>query len=348
MTAGCINIISGWSLRTSNSAHVGIARIVQILSAASCQLVLGIYWEASVVSLVLGQLVGQVLSLIVQVVLSFRSTGDHFTLRDARNDICEVLARYKSLPKTLVQTDLMNALGKKTLPVFIAALFGSKLAGLLSFATSVINTPLAAITASIWQVSHNKLSRQEESSRSRTLALIHNLSSYLFSLPIVVVIVFRDQLPLILGENWVDLPEIVPFLAVMIFMNSVSNTTSYFVVYKRFRQESLANILLTILPIASVLAGSLVLAGVETIALYCGLSAIFYLMLNLYWGVTTDNLNAFARNIVLSGLVNVICVLLIRYIFDMSVVAGLVVGSGYVTMYYLYVIRCRFRELKHV
>lgn len=348
LAIGFINVLSCWSLRTSNAIHVGVARIVQILTGASCQLALGLYWEASVVSLVIGQLFGQVVSLAVQMALSFRETGAYFCWFESWVGIRGVVFKYRSLPKTLVQTDLMNALGKKTLPVFMLALFGSKLAGLLSFATSVISTPLAAITASIWQISHNKLSRQEEDDRSRTLVLIHNLSSYLFSLPIVAVIVFRDQLPQILGDTWNDLPGVIPFLAVMIFMNSVSNTTSYFVVFKRFRQESFANIMLTILPITSVAIGSLFLSGLETIALYCGLSALFYLVLNIYWGVATDNLSPFLRNIALSILVNAIFLLLVRDIFDMSKMAGITVGAGYILMYYLLVIKRRFRDLKSV
>jgi len=348
MLAGFMNVLSGWSLRTSNAVHVGLARIVQILVGAGCQLFLGVYWEASVVSLVLGQLAGQLVSIAVQATLSHRETGGYYEWYGISNAVRAVLLKYKSLPQTLFQTDLMNALGKKTLPVFISVLFGSKLAGLLSFATNVINAPLAAITASIWQVSHNRLSRQEENKRSRTLVLIHNLSSYLFSLPVVAIIVFRDQLPLILGDAWKDLPEVVPFLAAMIFMNSVSNTTSYFVVFRRFRQESMANILLTVLPIVSVVVGSMLLSGVETIALYCGLSALFYLVLNIYWGATTDNLGAFWKNLVLSILVNTTCLLLVRIIFDVSIWAGVASGAVYMSGYYFLIIRCRFRELKGV
>lgn len=348
LLAGAMNTLSSWNMRISDARRVGISRVCQVASGVAVQVTLGILYEANALALILGQLCGQLVGLLLLSNGFWAEFGRYSGRGRLLRRLVLLSYRYRGLPKTLAQTDLLNALGKKTLPLLVAALFGAKLAGLLAFATSVISTPLSALASSIWQVSHNRLSRDEEYRKPEILRLIHQLSAYLFAVPVVAVVVFRDQLPLLLGQGWVDLPALIPLLAVMFYMNSVSNCSSYFVAFGRLKQESFANILLTVLPVATILGGSLVLSGMDTIFLYCVLSMLFYLVLNLYWGNSTGNLWPFMSNIASSLLINVLALSGVKAIFDISVSGGIALGVIYLWAYYHFVLRSRLVAMKGV
>lgn len=345
---GGSTILTSWSLRTLNARHVGIAKLFQVVTTISCQLAFGFYYGHSPLFLIIGQMLGQFFGLIILTCFCIKDTRQHLNNSFALQHLRGVVIEYKNLPKHLFQTDFLNAISKRTLPIIMVTLFNSKIVGLYTFASNIIGAPLSVITSTVWQISHARLSNLNNEERSKTLRLIHSLSCYTFAPPIIAVIIFRNELPMILGEKWAELPSIIPFVCMLIFFNSISNTSSYFVAFRKFRQESIANIMLTAIPVIAVLSGSLFLDDLETIALFCIISSLFYYLLNLYWGYTTSNVYVFTKNIGSSLAINMIAILTVKFIYDFSIICGIIFAALFLLSYYWLTVRRKFIDLKTI
>jgi hypothetical protein len=345
---GASTILTSWSLRTHNAHHVGTAKVFQVATTISSQLTLGFYYGNSPFYLILGQMLGQFIGLVILSLFCVKDTKKYLKNPFTLHQLKYVVIEYKNLPKHLFQTDFLNAISKRTLPIILVTLFNSKIVGLYSFASNIIGSPLSVITSTVWQISHARLSNISNEERSKTLRLIHSLSCYAFAPPILAVIIFRHELPIIFGDKWAELPSIIPFISMLIFFNSISNTSSYFVAFRKFKQESIANLLLVTLPILAMLGGSLLFSGLETIALFCTVSSLFYYLLNLYWGYTTNNCYTFTKNICSSLAINTAAILLIKYIYDFSVITGAIFGFLFLSSYYWLTVRRKFIDLKAI
>jgi hypothetical protein len=168
------------------------------------------------------------------------------------------------------------------------------------------------------------------------------------AVPIAIVVGYSEYIPAILGANWVGLSLIIPVYGVMLFVNSVSNTSSYFVVYRKYKAEGYFNILLTSLPLIVILYGSRFLNGMESVYLYCFVGILLYFLLNMYWAVVTKNTACFLGNYMLSTGLNLVAVLVILSLNEVSLPLSLGVMSLYLLLYTRYLLWERFNALKNV
>ena len=346
LLTGTSILFTSWSMRLGNSIDVGVIRFIQVLATILIQLSLGRSNVDGPAALIAGMVLGQLAGVVAHYI-SFKRYAVNFFCVDADNAVLQ-LRNYSYLPATIVQTEFFNAVGKKALPVILASFFGAQIAGLWYFCNSILGNPIGVITGTIWQIAHNKLAREEHSKRNHAIALIHNFSSYLLALPIVIVIGFREYLPDILGEKWTELPLLIPMYALMLFVNSVSNTSSYFVLYKKYKQEGYYNVLLTVLPLVIVYLGSQYLDGFTSVYVYCAVTIFLYFGLNIYWGISTQNLVAFISNLTVSLCLNFAVMIPLIYLSNASLFFSMLMMVIYLIIYTKYILKVRFNVLRGI
>lgn len=277
--------LSATLLRLRHSLVVGGARLLQVVTTLGCQLGLGWSGADEPVSLVIGLLAGTL------VATGWLGQAAWRGLANVRAEVLrlpalrETAAAHAQLPRTLVRTDLLNSASRNALPILVAALFSTQLAGLLALANSLIGAPLSRLTSAVWQITHARLARHEPAQRHRFLASLQRLLCSLLAPPLVTLALFAEPLTALLGEDWQALSLLLAPIALMLYLNHVSNATSYFVAFGRFETEARVNLLLTAVPLIVLVAGATRLDGIDTIRLYCTVAGAFYVGVNLYWGL---------------------------------------------------------------
>lgn len=342
---GTQTLLNSWVLRNDGAHLIGIATLIQTCVTLSCQLLLRQILEDGPSALITGVIIGQTISLFF---LSFTICFRASTVLPHPKNCFKQLRRYKQLPLSVFQTEFLNSISKRTVPILLTSYYGAHIAGLWSMCNSLIGNPFGVITSSLWQVSHNKLAKIKKEEKNIHILKTHNLVCYLLALPVFLIIGLADLIPEFLGEKWGSIVSIVPVFLLMVFLNAISNTTSYFVIFVKYRQETLYNILLVILPLSLFFSGEYFIDGITAIYIFCISSMLLYLSLNLYWGRTTGNLKSFIVNLFTCILLNVFFSIYINYMLKESIIITFSSVAAYIIVYFKFLLRRKFIDLQQM
>jgi O-antigen/teichoic acid export membrane protein len=115
---GISTLLSGWSMRIGKSIDLGVIRFIQVVATIAIQLTLKLNGTDGAYALVVGMVLGQLLSVVVHLVY-IRTYSNGFFHLNAQGAWLQ-MKNYSYLPRTIVQTELFNAVGKKSLPLILA------------------------------------------------------------------------------------------------------------------------------------------------------------------------------------------------------------------------------------
>lgn len=256
--------------------------------------------------LVVGALLAQVLAWVALAVLVIISAGP---LRVARvldlKRMRALLRRHAALPRHSLSTTFINGVASNLLPVVLALKFGPHVAGVLFLAQQLVGTPLSLLVQATWRVSHVALSQpgQDRVQQAFHIGRLHDRYTLLLTSLIAVPVVLAPEAPMLLGPAWADVGVIMPFLGAMVLMNTLSNVTSYFVVFRQYRAEVRWNAIAVVSKIGAILLLAVSgLGPLQVIAGYCLVNILIYVALNHFWGGVLAMRTRFALNLLLFAL----------------------------------------------
>lgn len=250
--AVCVSsLFTQHSVKTGRFRRLALVGVVQMIVTLGAQIVLGARHVDG--ALIIGMIMGYSCSSAIFAVLFFqrcrlRHLVDALTLAGLR----ETAISYANFPRYALGADGINVAIQQFVPVFILALFNPVLAGVYSFSSRIVRTPLVilatAITGALRKESVDRVHRGESLA---TLYFDTTRSLFLLGiLPFVVALLFGRQIfTLIFGQAWADAGRVVQILSPGILLEFVAVPLSAFFLVTQnqrytFRIQSLSLVLL--------------------------------------------------------------------------------------------------------
>ena len=329
--AGSLRVLGFWSSRRGEFGRVAVSRVAQSVTAIGAQL-LGPLRASGFVGLITGQIAGQLAGAGLLAIRIGRADG-RLILTNARSLKMIALARrYRLLALSTVPTALLNSASGNLLPIAVSAKFGPAVVGLFLFAQQLLLLPASILTSSVWDVTHAEIGKLPPAQRSAVLARVHQSVCAICAFPVAAVALFGHFSGAVLGSHWSDLERILPAIAVMVFLNAVSNATSYFAAFGYYAAESIANASLLAIRVAALMVGAQTGSAFAAINMYAGASAVAYLGINVFWGVKLGRLGEFLRNLLTNLLIAAAILLPVRALVSdlwVTVLLGTLSGVAY-------------------
>ena len=326
---GLFNIFNYWSTRKNEFQNISIAKILQTTSMLAGQLGSGIVLHSTIIGLLGGSILGQAIGALSLIGQNLKKLN----LAVTWSNVKAVAKRYREIPLNTLQTAFLNACAKSLLPIIMIYYYGSHIVGLILFAERVLLAPVNLITRSVWEISHSRLGKMKFEEKQELLTQVHRVVALTFAYPFAFVFLFSEYCSTLFGPQWQNLSLIFPAFALMIYFNSISNATSYFVAFEKYKIESRINIALFLIKGSALIIGASFLSAINAVNLYAIICALVYFGINVYWGNIIHNLKGFLANIAIGVSVSLMICLLVKILIDIHWGMALIV---FIVLTYLY------------
>lgn len=278
LLAGIYNAFRSWATRKKQFALIAKTRIQQSLGAAASQLLLG-WFKYSPFGLVIGQIIeaGAGVRGLVQGYLADKKRMNQE--QGVKNTLL-IAREYIRFPKYSVLESLANSAGIQVPVLIIVALAVGGEAGFLLLATKIMAGPMRLIGAAVAQVYYSNAAIEYRKGGFEQLTI--NTVSGLIKVgvgPLIFVAVLAPlATPLVLGEGWGRVGEIILWMLPWTIMQLVSSPISMSMhVVGAQRGLMLLTIGGLFLRVGGLYLGY-VLSGAVSVELYSVLSAVYYLI----------------------------------------------------------------------
>lgn len=293
LLAGIYNAFRSWATRKKQFALIAKTRIQQSLGAAASQLLLG-WFKYSPFGLVIGQIIeaGAGVRGLFQGYLADKKRMNQE--QGVKNTLL-IAREYIRFPKYSVLESLANSAGIQVPVLIIVALAVGGEAGFLLLATKIMAGPMRLIGAAVAQVYYSNAAIEYRKGGFEQLTI--NTVSGLIKMgvgPLIFVAVLAPlATPLVLGEGWGRVGEIILWMLPWTIMQLVSSPISMSMhVVGAQRGLMLLTIGGLFLRVGGLYLGY-VLTGAVSVELYSVLSAVYYLICCLVFlsfsGVSVSN-----------------------------------------------------------
>ncbi len=302
-----------WSTRKEFYAYLSTSRIVQSLVRHVFAIGTGLISKADVLGLLMGQFLGDIANfgaLTGQLIKSKRAC--HGVQRIYRYRLTALARQYIDIPLNALPTAFLNAVSSNVIPLVVSYCFGAFATGLIAFAQTLLMTPLNVITRSIWQVTFAKLPQRRHSDRVELFSRVHRSVALLCAFPLTGAALFGAVCGKIFGSQWQNLQYILPAIALMVYVNSISNSTSYFVAFGYYRLESMVNVILLLVRLVSLVVGGWLFDFYVTVNIYALSSTLVYMGVNLIWARRFEKIREYSINLFMGVLLAILVLLPIR------------------------------------
>jgi len=227
LIVGCYHALNFWANRRTRYKDMAISRVIQSGVSGTVQLAGGLL-KMGIIGLVLGQMIGQLLSTVV---LVQSITGDERSLlrRISLKRMLCVARKYIGYPKYISPSQLMSV-GSAELPLLLLTIFfGPTIAGFYSLAQRVMTAPLSLVANAIGDVYRQKAAEDYAKNGDCRNIFFGSIKRLLvFAVfPTLPVLLFGPSLfAFIFGDSWRTAGEIASVLSVLIFFQTVSSPLS--------------------------------------------------------------------------------------------------------------------------
>lgn len=331
LIVGFYNILNYWATRTNRFKEISISRIYQSSTLFIMQCLGAFLYKNSFLGLLMGLICGQIMGAMNL----FKNVLQNQKISFKKHDIGIIADKYKALPFNMMQTAFLNTCTISLLPIMISFYFGSNVLGLILFIERIILAPMSLIVRSIWATIHSRLGKLDIEEKRLYLGKIHAILSFVFAFPFAFIIMFSDSISQIFGSHWSHLSLYLPAYAIMIYINSISNATSYFVAFGKFRMESIVNIGLFLTRVSILFYGGRFLDEYRTIILYAIGSSIYYLFINCYWGRVIKKTKMFLFNIIAGLGCSLVIGYLVKCASHISITLGILSFIAFTILYFV-------------
>ncbi|MBC9944644.1 oligosaccharide flippase family protein [Leucobacter sp. cx-328] len=246
-----IAILGFWLNRKSRYKAIAANRVLQSGTTAGAQLLLGFVKPLGAGGLIIGTLVGQVVSIFAlrRKTPELRE-GPKPTLQQRKR----LLRRYRSMAIFNAPTALIDAVRMNGINLLIAAVSVSAL-GQFSMAWRMVEVPAALISAALAQVFFQRFSVVQRGDMLSSVLSSIKKSALFGIVPFALVWVLSPWLfPFVFGPEWADSGRYAQALVPWLFMNLITSPIStIFVVTERQHISLIFSIVFTAVPFAVIL-----------------------------------------------------------------------------------------------
>jgi hypothetical protein len=296
-------IISYWCTRSDLYGKLAITKIVMALGCIILPIALALYSPLSGGnSLVFGCLVASIIAVSTPNIRELSRVW-RFVMSSqcSIGELKRTLSLNRDFPKHVFSTAFINGISKVAIFVSLQIFFGQHWAGLLALTERVVLTPLRVAATSLWQVTHASLANLSDSHKKNVFEKVHYLVCVGFGFPLSFAVSLSGYSSDFFGSQWHELELLLPAVCTMGYFNMISNSTSYFTAFGFFQAESIVNVGLVLARFSAIAAGVAFLDASGTVLVFCGVSAVAYLLVNAFWGCRLDCLFVFFKNVLLGG-----------------------------------------------
>lgn len=224
---GCYYALNFWANRQSHYKSMAISRIVQSGGSSAIQLTAGAF-RIGLMGLILGQLVGQLLSAVCLAKLLPPPDRGAFRRVSIKRMAC-VARKYIGYPRYMVPGQAMSVAATEMPLLLLTIFFGASFAGFYSLAQRVMGAPLSLVANAVGDV--YRQSAADSYAREGQC-----LQVFILSLRRLVIFAFFPMLPVLMfgpwlfafvfGESWRAAGEIASLLSVLVFFQTISSPLS--------------------------------------------------------------------------------------------------------------------------
>lgn len=328
-----------WSTRRKLFKLLAVSGISQTVTRIAYQ-ISAAFFTSGVAGLVQGYVLGQAIGSSVLGASVLRADGKLIRSHTRARRVISLAHRYRAMPKYILQTTLLNSVAKYSLPFILSFYCGPGFAGLFALSQRIIVLPSSLLADSLWQVTHAKIGRIEELERKGDfLFLVHRFVSYIFAFPFMCIAMFSHTAYSIFGDKWNDLEFILPPLAALLYMNTVSNATSYFTAFRMYRAEAYFNLILIGVSLGSLVLSVINLEPFSAIRVYALFTFLIYLIINMFWAFHVKKICGFIWNLIGSITLSFFLILPIRFYFGHKLIPCIILLSCACIVYYVFFLR---------
>ncbi|MBC9944647.1 oligosaccharide flippase family protein [Leucobacter sp. cx-328] len=246
-----IAILGYWLNRKSKYKVIATNRVLQSGTTAASQLALGFVKPLGVGGLIVGTILGQVVSVFA---LRKKTPELREGPKPPLSDHMRLMRRYRNMPLFNAPTALIDAVRMNGINLLIAAVSVSTF-GQFSVAWRLVEVPAALISAALAQVFFQHFSVVERGHMLKSVVSSIKKSALVGVVPFALVWVLSPWLfPIVLGPGWDDAGYFAQALVPWLFMNLITSPIStIFVVTERQQISLIFSILYTAVPFAIIL-----------------------------------------------------------------------------------------------
>lgn len=263
--------------RYKNFNSLSKSKVLQSTGNASSSLTLG-YLNFGVIGLVLGNIIGLIVSNLYQSVIISRKKE----FRKKHKNILKTMKKYKEYPLYNMPSAFFDSLSMQGPILILLHFFTESVVGFYSLTTRIVGLPLTLISTSVSQVFLSQISelKRENKSYKKIVIKVARYLAIIGIVPVVILGVFGPRMfSFIFGSEWYVAGEYAQLLIIGYYFKFVVSPLSViFFINKRVKILSVIQTCRAFSTIAILIVLAL-FVDIETLLLVYSLhEAVFYLI----------------------------------------------------------------------
>lgn len=211
-------------------------RVIEATGTAGMQLLLGIVWGPHLSSLILGTLIGQLITFLS---LEWRVRDLRVPIERPQQSMKAVAYRYRKMPLLNGPNTLVDAIRNNGINMLIAAHAVAAL-GQFNLAWTALQVPVGLISGSVSQVFLKKLAATKRGEMTALLRFVLVRAALVALVPFVLLYLLAPWLfTLIFGGQWAESADFARALVPWLFMMVLTSPISHIFVVTETQQRML-------------------------------------------------------------------------------------------------------------
>lgn len=309
---GLLTTLNYWTTRRKRFSTLTTSTIGGGLAGVAVQLLAGVTSRPGALGLIAGNLAGLCAALGTLIASTYREWPVG-RLRSLTVPALSVTAQaYAAMPRYLLQTSFLNTVSRHALPLVMLAVFSPAITGLVVFAQRIMMLPARMIGGALWQVAHAEFGRLTADERARLFSRMHQAATILYAFPCVAFGLFAHHAGYVFGDAWAEMAAVLPAFAVLVYVNAVSNATSFFLAFGYYRAEAVANIALVLVSVGALLVAAHFCPPTLAVTIYALAVSVVYGGIMVFWGLKLRKLGELCANVLRAVLIALVLLVPVR------------------------------------
>jgi len=203
--AGAYQVLSQWSLRRKAYSSLAATKLTQGLSQVTIQLILGFFFQAGFLGLLLGDALGRMSGSLQLARVTLRETQKLFKTITF-DKMREVALRYRHFPLVSSGSALINTSGLALPTLLLAYLYGPQVTGWFALTDRVMHVPSVLVGQAVSQVYCSEFARLAQADPAALSILFRRTARQLALLGLLPLLLTWFAAPplfaLVFGEPW--------------------------------------------------------------------------------------------------------------------------------------------------
>ena len=281
---GSFQSLNYWCNRRSGYRIMASSRVLQSSATSGTQLIGG-FFRLGQISLVVGQLMGQLVSLVFLLSI-FRKTRGEYRDAFSKEKILAVTRKYKRFPQYLILAHGFNTSSSQTPAILFNSLFTSAASGYYMLVERVLQAPISLVAGAIGDVFRQEASYQYARAKECKAIYLATLKKLLLLsvVPFTILFIFSQEIFIfVFGEQWAMAGEYAKILTPMFFMRFITSPLSaMFMIAEVQKIDLIWQIMLFISVLCAFFIGYY-FQSLQITILGFSIAYVIMFILNLYW-----------------------------------------------------------------